>query len=108
MNRLAVAVCFLSLLVAVKCSIPNVSNIDLSGCNEQCNTTSKTCFNDVNDAGEVCLSKDAGADASYSQQESMRQACGETQTKAGEACVNTLIDCIDQCIAQTEATLKGK
>jgi hypothetical protein len=108
MNRLAVAVVLLSLLVVVKCSIPNLSKIDLSDCNQQCNTTSKTCFDGVNDAGEVCLSKDAGADASYSAQEAMRQACGEDQTKAGEACVNTLIDCIDQCIAQTEATLKGK
>lgn len=90
------------------CSIPNMNDIHLSDCNEQCNTDSRNCFTGVDDAGTVCLDQDAGAEAGYNEQEAMRQACGEAQTKAGEACVNTLITCIDQCIKQTEDTLKGK
>ena len=107
MKALAVVVIVMSLLVMVTCTVPNVDNIHLAACNDQCNVTSKACFDNVNNAGQQCLVMDAGEDTSPAQQDALKSLCIETQTKAGEACVNDLIDCIDKCIKQTEDTLKG-
>lgn len=98
MKRVSVLVCMVLAIGA--CALPAVDQIDLSGCTDICNKQSKACFDMANYKVDLCLDSDAG--------ESAKEACLKEQTKAGEACVNQLLDCETACIKEVETQLGKK
>lgn len=94
---------YLSLLLLsflTACALPAVDKIDLASCTNQCNETSKVCFDIANKAADACLLPDA---SSYE-----RTTCVQYQTKEGEKCINTLVSCVSDCIEETQKQLGGK
>lgn len=66
------------MLLVASCG-PNLSDIHVSECMSACNIVNKACLDDANARGD---------------------------TKAAETCLTTCLDCIDDCAAQLERTLK--
>lgn len=76
----------------VSCHIPDISNIHLSSCINDCNDVVKACLDDANVKLTACDPAD--------------DLCREQTVLDSESCLTTCLDCIDSCVADTEATLK--
>ena len=78
-------------LIITSCSIPDVSDIHLSSCIRECNEDSKVCFDEVNDALLEC---------------SGDSLCVSLEIQKAQECLNITLDCVADCIEETEAVLK--
>lgn len=83
---------FSALLLVLSCNIPDVSDIHLSSCIRECNTDSQACF----DKADAALADCAG-----------ESVCVALEIQAAQDCLNTTMNCVADCVEETENQLKN-
>jgi hypothetical protein len=71
---------------------PDLSNLDLSGCIDDCNSTAKSCLNTDDTNLEKCEAGDA--------------ACEEGKVKNIEGCFTDCLSCISACADEVQKRFK--
>lgn len=79
-----------TLFVAAAC-VPNISDLNLSGCMKECNATAKSCL----DAADAKLTKCMGEDI-----------CQKLALDDSKRCLTEGMDCIAVCVEIAEQKLK--
>lgn len=81
-----------TLVLLVPSCGPSLGDIRVSDCMKVCNDTSKGCLDKSQIKLESCVPDD--------------RVCQATSIHDTEMCLTTCLDCIDQCVADMENTLK--
>lgn len=79
-------------VLSASCDMPEVDDIDLSGCMRGCNEDAKSCL-DASDATIATCDPDDNL-------------CLLGAFRAAETCLTTCLDCISVCVEETEEILK--
>lgn len=129
------AIALLVVTALAACHIPDLSHLDLSGCIADCQTTldascgakeseclatTQTCFDAAADCADACLTcKQAGAcdgDVCNNGCAHQARACADSIRPCLESekkmlvseCIDPLLACVSQCVADAEAQLRGR
>jgi len=91
-NYLALVFGLSAVFLLTSCDIPDVSDIHLSSCIRDCNEDSQACF-DETDAALVNCANDS--------------ICVADQIHKAQDCLNTTLECVADCVEETEEQLKN-
>lgn len=75
----------------LSCAIPSAADINVAECIHVCRDETDTCLTKINSTLVACGEDDA---------------CARKQGKEFQDCFNVAMDCVAQCIDETEAALK--